>query len=260
MNYTDISSNVFSLCLPYVKANLTRDTIWKVFEKGLSLGRVVEIDMIPRKNLETRRINCSFDERDSFLVFVHLYWNKENSVAVRMSQTISTGGQVKLHYRKGGFWWVKASSIVNHSFVEFLEENKSIGGKDEHVSKFCQESYLKGTPNPPIKSSTTPPMPLEKHLENWVPIDERISGIFYDCHGVAKGWYPSPIRPASEYHYGWGHDENGINYYEWEQGTLDNATPLQIIQLYASVRRRHLERRKKGYQSTTVCRYPESWT
>tara|TARA_B100001059_G_C17808915_1_gene570978 strand:- start:266 stop:820 length:555 start_codon:yes stop_codon:yes gene_type:complete len=183
----------------------------------------------------------------------------KNSVAVRMSQTISTGGQVKLHYRKGGFWWVKASSTTP-PFVEFLEENKSIDGKEECINNFHGGSSLKSIPNPPIKSSTTPPMPLEKHLEKWVPMDERISGIFYDCHGVANGWYPTPLRPASEYHYGWGYDENGINYYEWEQGTQDNATPLQIIQLYASVRRRHLDRRKKGYQSTTVCSYPESWT
>jgi hypothetical protein len=167
-----------------------------------------------------------------------------------MSQTISTGGQVKLHYRAGGFWWVKASSAVNHSFVEFLEENKSIGGNDEQVSKICQELSLKGTPIPEVKSSTNPPMPLQDHLYLHVPSYERIRGIYYNSNGVADGWYPLGDRPSSDFYYGGGQDGNGRNYYKWGQYTRDDGTALEILQEYASLDMAYRRRNKKMDQWT----------
>lgn len=252
MSHYEVSSNIFSLCLPYVGCNVSRDTICHVFEKGVSLGRVVEIDMIPRKN----RITCSLDECDSFLVFVHLYWNQNNPIAMKTSRIILNGGQVKLHYMSGRFWWVKASSttgnetLKNQPFVEFveessfgnnfpepledemvgLEEGKSISPvfprmddrtREELEQSNLEYSSLVYTPIPPANTSINRILPLEKHLDTYVPMNERINGIYYDTFGMANGWYhiaSTNLSPKS-----------------WNQYKEPYLTPLEILQRYASV-------------------------
>lgn len=247
MSHNELSSNMFSLCLPCVGPNVRRDTIWHVFETGVSLGRVVKIDMIPRKN----RITCSLDECDSFLVFVHLYWNENNPIAVKTSRIILNGGQVKLHYMSGRFWWVKASStspnetLSYQPFVEFiekksnenefpepledemveLEEGKSTSSVDDRTREELQQSNLEysslvHTPIPEVKTFTNQILPLERHLDTYVPTNERINGIYYDMFGMAKGWYNNAntrIVPKA-----------------WSQYKESYLTPLEILQQYAS--------------------------
>lgn len=59
-------------------------------------------------------------------------------------------------------------------------------------------------------------VPLEKHLNTYVPAEERIRGIHYDKNGMAKGWFPEP------------------RWYRWDEFNTDNETPQEILRNYCS--------------------------
>lgn len=93
-----IPSNVPSLCIPRVFANITRERVEAVFDK-LNIGRVARVDMIERSN----------DKGETWKrVFVHLEWNDSEN-ARRCRERLLCANDVKVIYDEPWFWKVSAN-------------------------------------------------------------------------------------------------------------------------------------------------------
>lgn len=175
-----------SICLPHVLPETSKEIIQSIFEKDLNLGNIAAVDMVPRKYDGT---TCSLGEHEKFLVFIHLQWNLNNPDAIRMSEQLLKGGQVKIHYMNEHFWWVrKSTSKYENEHSPSIEFCNNTFQEENHEEKVYT---LDGTPIPPLRRDdiSSPIMDPKTHLCQYVPKEQRINDIFYNELGRAVGWF-----------------------------------------------------------------------